>query len=197
MALSNWDALAVDHAGDPLDEPSFTTASGACFLIYKNWVYVRSELMWSEAARFSYPTIAQVHEGELVIGGARLSAFRGPRDGVYVIVTETAIGPDGGSRHRAMVGIGCEGFEGEAWVGITEREVEHLRGLLARHGEGWLCSVDLSRAARHNQGDAFFARHYGIPTPDSAPGESDGPLLNDAVRGLRARWTGEPHEPGA
>lgn len=182
MALSNWDTLAVDHTGAPLAEASFRAADGTSVRFYKNWLYVGSEALWRPGCGFDCPTIERIDEGVRSIGALTIRAARGPRDGVYALVHERRAG----GVIRAMAGCACDGYQGEAWVGIGAAEVEALARLLAAQPEPSLRRIDLSRARRTNQGDALIAGRFGVPTPDSAAGQAEEPLLSDLLRGLRA-----------
>lgn len=185
MALSNWDTLAVDETGAPLTDPLLTTAGGVSFVFYKNWVYVRSPELWFPGCGFTSPTIAQIDEGEVRIGGASLLAVRGPRDGIYALVTEQVHNGEGW-RQRAMIGCACEAYVGDTWTGVGEAEVAFLQAFLRERADEF-GDLDLGRAVRHNQGDAFFAGRFGIETPSSAPGRAEEPLFLDALEGMKRR----------
>lgn len=181
MALSNWDILAVDQDGNPLGEPSFTTRAGVTFRFYKQWIYAESEQLWFDGCGFSAPVIAKITQGEVHLGGAVIHAVRGPKEGIYALVSERVREGEGWAL-RAMVGCACYGHEGDLWLGIQRPEVAFLAGVVLQHGEPELHGLDLSRALRQNQGDAFFAAQFGIPAPQTPPGDSDEPILRDALR---------------
>lgn len=120
MALSNWDTLAVDLEGQPIDG-SFTSPGGASVAIYKNWLYIRDEKAWHDGS-FVKPTIMQIQHGELDYHDVDIVAIRGPQNGVYVacwhVSKKTVTG---------MVGCGVSGYYGSEWVGVQPESVKFLQ----------------------------------------------------------------------
>ena len=191
MAISNWDVLAVDQDGTPVPDASLTTIAGVTFELYKNWVRITSGRMHHPGCGFSAPVIAQLHEGQLQMGGAFVSATRGPREAIYVVVREPLRDAKDEWRERALVGCALLGDVGDTWVGIGPDEVARLASFAAASFPE-LAGLDLSRAVRHNQGDRVFAGAYGVPAPTSAPGVAGTPLLDDALRGIAASGGEDP-----
>lgn len=111
MALSNWDTLAFDEAGQP-GTGEIATDDGAGVIIYKNWLYVRDPAMWMKDRGFVEPTIAQISEGDLTLSHFAIRASRGPQSSVFCYVTTGS-----GKSTRRMGGIGCYGYRDE--VGET------------------------------------------------------------------------------
>lgn len=190
MALSNWDTLAVDEAGAPIEDASFTSDNGLVTVgFHKNWLQISSPEMWSDGGAFVNPVIGSIQEGELLIGNLEILAVRGPQSGIYACVQQLVRDDDGSYRRRGMVGCACYGFmdQSDLWVGITENEGNFLRGFMLQRLEAPFRDIDLSGAVRFNQGDAFFAGEFGIEAPNTVPGESDSPILLDAIEGIKKR----------
>lgn len=186
MALSNWDTLAVDETGAPIEGASFASDNGLVKVaFYKNWLQVSSAQMWSDGGGFVSPVIATIQEGELRIGNLEILAVRGPQSGIYACVQQL-VRDSAGYRRRGMVGCSCYGFmdQSDLWVGITDAEVNFLRGFMLQRLEAPFRDINLAGAVRFNQGDAFFAGEFGVEAPRSAPGESGTPILLDALKGL-------------
>lgn len=136
MALSNWDTMAFDENGEPTNGVIEGFAEGTACEIYKNWLYIRDEKMWSDGRGYVKPTIAQVDSGNLSISDFHISAIRGPQQSIFVVVTSIRYRkqeegqPYQPPEIRRMGGIGCYGYGnppyndvrkqnglGEEWVG--------------------------------------------------------------------------------
>jgi hypothetical protein len=151
MALSDWDTMAVDAEGRPTSG-LFVSRLGVEVEIYKNWLYIRDPKAWHEGGPFVEPTVAQVSSGSLTYKDVRIEAKRGPKRGIYCVVTskrydyaplkgckhcgaKSARGKDKARYHApacpmvfaAMLGIGCYAYEGMKFVGVTKTEVRFLR----------------------------------------------------------------------
>ena len=193
MALSNWDTLALT-----VDGPTngvFTSPRGVSVEIYKNWLYVRDAEAWQEG-RYVEPVIMEIRQGEVNYRDVCIIAVRGPQEGVYVMVWsgyEWSPGAD------MMVGCGVYGFadrdedalgpvpepEDYEWLGVTDESVAFLRQMVTdRLRSDWLPDHAIladevwERAARFNQGDAYFV---GPSAAATAVGEGEAPLLMQAL----------------
>lgn len=197
MALSNWDTLSVNETGESC-AGSFVSPLGIQVEIYKNWLYVRSELMWLEGGNYVFPTIAEIREGELVIGDVHIVCRRGPQEGVYAFVWHSRYDRElKQSFVTLMAGCGVYGYRTDTdeaeYIGVTTGSL----AFLARLTRQLVASSDIpqdfgliewDKVARFNQGDQFFASTYGIDTPETAPGNADGQLLfEDALEGFVRR----------
>lgn len=68
----------------------------------------------------------------------------------------------------------------DLWVGVEKAEIEFLQKFLKDEDNGIpeeLGNIDLTKATRFNQGDAFFAEKLGAPLPGTLPGESQGTVM--------------------
>jgi hypothetical protein len=201
MALSNWDSLSVDQAGNPTSGV-FTSPLGVSVEVYKNWLYVRDEKAWVAGA-FSRPTVMEVQAGNIRYKDVHIHAVRGPRSGVYAAVHVSVYEKetDGCDKCKAargkyhasdcvdrvpthvlgMVGCGVYGYDGEEFVGVTEDCVEFLRDWLTNDDVDHppeFRRINFGGATRHNQGDAFFASHFGEPVPATAPGAAEPTIMS-------------------
>lgn len=92
------------------------------------------------------------------------------------------------------------------FVGVTAESLTFLQTMITelagephyKDGEAieqWpesnLRRIDLTAAQRFNQGDAFFAEHFGIDTPTSGVEKPDEPLITAAIEGMKTRLSGE------
>jgi len=156
MALSNWDCMAFDQDGSPCI--GRLSSGNETMSIYKNWVWIdgvgNNPQQFEEGFR---------HVGNLCVMAIRHQS----QDSVFCRI-----------QHGSMLvaGIGCYGFDGMEWVGVTP---ETLGAFME-----WLRSIDQELAdkikpggLRYNQGDAFFAEHGMCSLPASAVGKAEKPLL--------------------
>jgi hypothetical protein len=164
--------------------------------IYKNWIYLHSPECWSKQTQFAFPTIAEIQQGRLRLGGMEIAAWRGPQDGVYTVVSEMR---HHGHEHplgthkcyRGMIGAGVYGYrDGEPdaspadlWTGMLPESVAWFQNKL-RDEElpSAIIGIDLARGERFNQGDAFFTDEFGIDITTTPPGGGDTPIINDAPK---------------
>lgn len=181
MALSNWDTLAVDENGEPTNGV-INSKGGVSVAIYKNWLYVRDKKAWRKGGDYINDTMMEVTEGELKYFDVKIMAKRGPKNGVYVIVETPTFGED----RQIMVGIGCYGYSDDevgTWCGIQQAEIDFLKAMLTEKDEyGFvhdekITNIDLTKALRFNQGDAFFADNLTLEIPATSPGEATEPML--------------------
>lgn len=227
MALSNWDTLAVDEAGEPTNGV-FASPLGVTVEIYKNWLYVRDPRGWQEGA-FTEPTVMQVDSGHLIYKDVQITATRGPKSGIYCVVESAIYPPDLGTdcprctekwhkaecpdyvpvRHLVMAGIGCSGYVGKKWVGIADAEKKFLSDWIGRsHEEAFemggkkheyvsydfeehVRKIDLSKALRFNQGDAYFADHMKFEVPATEPGKAEPTVMSQMLGSSRRPSQGE------
>lgn len=184
MALSNWDTLAVDEKGEPTDG-RFTSPLGVQVEIYKNWLYVRDEQSWREGGRFIAPTVMSVTHGELVYNDVSFYAVRGPKEGIYLAVWT---GYPHEPNWKAMVGIGCYGYDDHRWIGVQAADIRFLEIMLKADAVPQELGVlDFSKALRFNQGDRYFAEKLRLESPSTPPGESEEPFLTQLVDEMKKK----------
>lgn len=109
MALSNWDCLAFNNEAKACNGTFEHFMHKNSISIYKNWVYVRSELMWNSSSSFQNPTIAQIGSGSIELAGFDIEAVRGPQDGIFIYASCTDYREDKIKRYH-FAGIGCSGY---------------------------------------------------------------------------------------
>lgn len=85
MALSNWETLAVNAKGEPINGV-FVSKLGVKVDFYKNWLYVADEAAWVEGCRYTKPTIMNVDSGEFTYKDVTIIAKRGPQQGIYAVI---------------------------------------------------------------------------------------------------------------
>lgn len=199
MALSNWDTMAFDEAGQPTNGV-FETPLGVQVEIYKNWLYIRDAKAWREDGEYVEPTVMEIQEGRLHYLDLHVLALRGPQNGVYCVVWHTKYQEqEKGEPYRppivtGMVGMGVYGFRGEEWVGAEEESVRWFVGRLQKKEpedfdglgthEFYVLNVpdvfrqfDWGRGLRFNQGDAYLADRLGEETPATEVGQQQKPML--------------------
>lgn len=153
MALSNWDTLAINHLGEPVNG-IFDSPSGVQVQFYKNWIYVRDAKAWEPNTGWAEPTIAMIEFGSLSYKDVHIEAWRcGHQSGVCA-----AIWSGYGKDLTGMVGCGVYGFADHTWVGVSQDTLEALQFGLRENTAipTALADVDFSKALRFNQGDALF-----------------------------------------
>jgi hypothetical protein len=184
MALSNWDTYALTLEGEPCDG-EFTSSRGISVAFYKNWLYLRDPQAWHDGLGFIEPTIMSINHGDLRFGNIQLMAIRGPKNGVYGVVWT---GHESLKDLQGMAGIGCYGFdENGEWVGVEEAEITFLRDQLRQWTEEYeipqpFGELDFAQGLRFNQGDAYFAGMGVAPNASTKVGESEEPLLIQALK---------------
>ena len=69
------------------------------------------------------------------------------------------------------------------WEGVSDDALACLRDMIADDDElpEALRHTDMSTLVRFNQGDAYIADHVGAPVPATTPGESEQPILIQAL----------------
>lgn len=167
MALSNYDSMAVNAKGEPTNGV-FTSKLGVTVEVYKNWIYVRDPKAWQPGGSYIEPTVAQVEEGLLTYKDVHIAAKRGPKNGIYCVVTSQSYdyAPPRGCKHcgkknepgkkekefhasgcpavfAAMLGIGCYAYVGQKFVGVTKAEVKFLKDWL--HAS-WVARMNMAGA---------------------------------------------------
>lgn len=171
--------------------------------IYKNWLYVNSPSRWREGAGYLEPTIGEIWQGYQCLGPVHVSAVRGPQRGVYACVWVSESGKDDQGRYTDIVGMaGCGVYgwgDDDTFVGVTAQSLEWFKRQLASsfassgdcvvpEAPAVFAQIDLDAAERFNQGDAYLAAHFGIDVPTSPVGQSEQPLFDAFVRGMRRRY---------
>lgn len=122
MALSNWDTAALDEQSRPTNGV-FVSPVGISVRIYKSWLYIDDPAGWRPKGSFTEPTVAQINDGSLWYKDVKIRAWRGPSDGIYVVVWS---GYD--KNIRCMVGCGVYGFlDNGEWTGVTDEHIEFLK----------------------------------------------------------------------
>ena len=126
MALSNWDTCAFNTKGESSDgilTRKFEDGSKSSVRIYKNWLYVNDSKMWCDGRSYVEDTIAEIHQGHVILSGLKIYANRGPQSSVLVYAEH-------GWKHEGtlecMCGIGCYGFGDSEWVGVQEETLQEL-----------------------------------------------------------------------
>lgn len=166
MALSNWDLMAVNAKGEPTNG-IFVSKSKVTVEIYKNWIYIRDPEAWRDGGPYVNDTVAQVNDGNLQYKDVHIAAKRGPKNGIYAVVTSKRYdhAPPKGCKHcgrksepgkkgekefhagncpvvfDAMLGIGCYAYEGDKFVGVTQKEVKFLKDWV---NESWKSKMNLA-----------------------------------------------------
>lgn len=206
MALSNWDTLALNEKGESIGG-AFRSPLGVVVRFYKNWIYVNDAKAWVEGGRFVQDTIMEVRSGDFHYKDVQVLAVRGPQDGIYAAVYTTVYEKpsDGcdkckvarGKHHAAgcvdkietyvlgMVGCGVYGYNGDEWVGVDAESKLFLAEWIMNEDSELpddLRNVDLSKALRFNQGDAFFAERLGQEIPATLPGQAQPSVLSQAFQ---------------
>jgi hypothetical protein len=82
MALSNWDTLAFGLDGQPCN--GVFSHEGNSVQIYKNWIYISSEKMWTEESGFSKNVIAAIERGTVQLAGFNIRVVEAHFCGVGV-----------------------------------------------------------------------------------------------------------------
>lgn len=206
MALSNWDTLALNEKGESIGG-EFRSPLGVVVRFYKNWLYVNDAVAWVEGGSFVQDTVMQVQTGDFVYKDVRILATRGPQNGIYAAVYTTVYErPSPGcdkckvarGRYHAdgcpdkvptyvvgMVGCGVYGYSSDEWVGVDEESRFHLGCWITDDDTDLpddLRNVDLTKALRFNQGDAYLAERLGQATPTTLPGQAAPSILSQSLQ---------------
>lgn len=129
MALGNWDSYAVTHDGRKVHR--WASPSGVEIEPYKSEVYIRTEINGRVG------TIV-VNSCKLRINGTSIYVRRGDPElsSSVLFVAEHLAFPN--AHHRdftpeisGVAGVGCYGYDGDRWVGVTEAHREDLRRFVA------------------------------------------------------------------
>ncbi len=133
MALSNWDTLAVDLDGKPVDG-TFTSPLGITVEFYKNWIYVHDPKGWQEGGHFVHDTVMQVQEGKFTYQDVSVEAIRGPQEGIYAVVYWNSFKKDENGiyvkKMTGMVGCSVYGTVKSKWVGVSKNCVKFLQSYI-------------------------------------------------------------------
>lgn len=191
MALSNWDACALNEKGQPTNGVFNSPRTSVVIRIYKNWLYMNDKKAWEEEGGFIKDTVAQINSGCGEYKDVNFVVVRGPKYGVYFAVWTTVYtkikSPDQkkNESHKdwckrydkwkeknvhtyAMVGIGCSGHGSRKYLGVTKRDLAYLRKHVLTNDDKneyyvpkEVSEIPLDKALRFNQGDGFFIRATG------------------------------------
>jgi len=85
MALSNWDTMAVDLDGKPING-EWTSRSDIKIVFYKNWIHIHDSKGWSKDSSFVEPIVITIQSGSIVYKDIHIEAIRGPQNGIYAAV---------------------------------------------------------------------------------------------------------------
>ena len=158
MAMGNWDTLAVNDRGEPVDG-RFVSPLGVVVAVYKNWLYVEDEVAWRDGSGYTKPIVLRVDEGRLEYLDVVVLATRGPQDGVYTVVWSR--GPE--DELRAMLAVGCLGHDGwGAWTGVRPESINDWRCWLRRFAEQPELGCTFDPPDELVSEEAFFALHREI-----------------------------------
>lgn len=82
---------------------------------YKNWLYIRSHKMWQNDCGFTKPTIGQINDGSIYIGGFHIFAKRHELQEAVFYIIETTRYPNKNDytakQTRRWCGISCCGYD--------------------------------------------------------------------------------------
>ncbi len=136
MALSNWDTLAIDLDGKPVNGVFVSPKTGIKVELYKNWVYIHDTKGWREGGRFVNDTVAEIQEGDLSIHDIHIRAIRGPQNGIFVAcwTVEWPKSETGETKpiYKGMIGCGVYGFEGGDWIGVSKESFKFLQDWISK-----------------------------------------------------------------
>ena len=157
--------------------------------IYKNYLHVGSPTRWNDSGGYIEPYLMHIEEGEISLGlsSLQIKAVRGPQNGVFALVYKTDYEEIDSKRwtvYRGQLLAGVYGFDDDAeWIGVSDESMDFLKKWLSNEMAEPFSAIDLSRAVRFNQGDAFFAAEFDTQTPTSAPGEAEATLFSHLIGG--------------
>ncbi len=171
MALSNWATLTINEKGEPIGGIFQSSLVGIWVEFYKNWLYLHDDRAWRKESGWAKDVVMEIQEGEFNYQNLKIKAVRGPKNGIYAVVSE---GYRYNKTFKAIVGIGCYGWaegydeEGEPiWNGIEKAEEEFLAKQLYEWGmigkDKDFSEDILKKSLTFNQGNMFFTKHLGIP----------------------------------
>jgi len=190
MALSNWASMSVTNEGT--GNGSLTSYGGITAEIYKNWIYIRAPELWKPHGRFTEPVIAQIDQAYMTIHDLKILANRENLQNAVFVYAESSYYKEKAAKW--MVGIGCSGFDGDRWVGVTPDLIEKfevwLKDVLPERS--YLNGVSLGDLDKikgqfkyFNQGDAFFADHgLLVDTPVLEPGQVEEPVMSKIIKSM-------------
>jgi len=175
MALSNWGTLAIGKDGFIPDGTLYSSDKKSSVSLYKNWLYISDENMWSENGHFVEPIIAEIQSGEITISDFEIFGERSEfQNSIFVFI----LTHDKETYDRIwMAGIGSYGYNDRGdWVGIEYNTyidfLNFLDGYITNNHEydediqAWRKTLS-DKPSFYNQGDAYFAENIGLETPIS------------------------------
>ena len=183
MALSNFDTLAIDQ--DEVSVLGVFEYQGITAKIYKNWLYIGNEAGYWPDSGYTKPFIMTIYEGLVTYGSVQIWAVRGPQDGIYCTVWS--------SNHKGtpktMIGCGVYGYSDNGlWEGVRKDSLTWFQNKIQENlstyhtlpfKEGFI--PDFTKAHRFNQGDAYFAKAFGVSPPTTQPEASKEPSINTLI----------------
>jgi hypothetical protein len=212
MALSNWDTISANEKGESISG-FWKSPQGVGVEIYKNWMYIHDEKAWTESGCFTKPIIMQIEEGVMNYKDVQIVAFRGPQNGIYLVVSHTRYPKYKGKvKTVGMIGIGCYGYKGDKFVGVLPSSVDWFMKMLnATHKEVMIGSktcgdgkweeteyeyetetiiipncfrkIDLKKCYRFNQGDMYFNKHIKTNPQITKPGKAQNTICHKLLTG--------------
>jgi hypothetical protein len=179
MALSNWDAFAMNHKGEPCDG-TFTAPSRVRIEIRKNWIYISDKKIWDDTCIFTKPIVMKFTHGAIEYKDITLVAKIGNKNGIYFAIWS---GYDGLQEDplKGMVGIGCYAYKGNRCVGVEKKEVDVLQKFLSSENfdiPDSLRNLPLDKGKRFNQGDCYFA---GVDTSLTDVGKAENTIFSQII----------------
>jgi hypothetical protein len=149
-------------------------------------LYVRDEKAWEDGGAFVKPTVMEIQEGDIVYKDTSIFAKRGPQGGIFSVVYVPTWYSRSDGIFTAMIGAGVYGFDGEDWVGMNDESMRFLQNLLkSDEAPGELKKLDLSKALRFNQGDAYFADKFGNDIPATEIGKAEPTTMSKILDNMK------------
>lgn len=81
-----------------------------------------------------------------------------------------------------------EGTDLHPWVGVEPGTLADFKAWLQSLDEvnnGWFNKINWDELVRFNQGDFYFAQHMGVPLPNTAPGQSEQPVIMEMLKHIK------------
>jgi hypothetical protein len=193
MALSNWDTFAIDHKGKAMTK-DFISPLGIRVGVRKSWLYVESEKLWQKGGNYCEHVISTINEGNLGIADINIRAKRLSDDteGIVAIVWCGYVGQRG---FRAMATIGCYGYKGNEFIGVTGEQKGELLELFDELDKNCDLNADKlvcmrnaiidPKSKRYNQGDRYFADKLKVNIPTTKVGQANEPVLGQMLKGVQ------------
>lgn len=191
MALSDFDLLAVNEKGKPINGVHMSPL-GVIVEIYKNWIYIKDPKAWRKESGWTKPTIMKIDNGSFFYLDVYGVVLRGPQGGAFVVVWHL----DKRNRPHGMIGCGTRAYIEDRrhryrFTGVTKKSLNWFRQELKKKRKLWWThnawskrrhkfvdsygftmeyvhyipdcfrEIDFAQALRVNQGDQFFTDAAG------------------------------------